>query len=270
MPRDFYAVLGVSRDASDADIKKAYRKEALKWHPDKNPDNKEAAEKKFKEVSNAFKTLSDPNERAHYDRYGEQRQEGQRPRGGGGGGGHGGGQPMYADELSPEDIFNMFFGIPPGGGRARAQQQQYHRPNGEGGGAVNVNLIQLLPLLMLMLFSLLSSVSLGDEKPFALKRSEGYVVERRTELSGVQYWVADSFELLHQDAASLRKVEDRIENDNLQSMRRRCNAERTQKQKMTEAANHYNGADKARMLESADSFHMRFCDEKDRLDAMRS
>lgn len=261
--RDYYRVLGVSRDASDADIKKAYRKEALKWHPDKNPDNKELAERRFKEVSNAFKVLSNPDERAHYDRYGEAPQQGQRPRGPHGGGG------VYAEELSPEDIFNMFFGIPPGAGRRGSQrQQQQHYEHQQG--AVNVNLVQLLPLALLMLFSLLSSVSIGDEKPFSLKRSEGFVLQRRTEHFGVPYWVADSFELLHADAASLRKVEDRIENENMQQLRRRCNAERMQKQKMTEAANHYSGPDKARMLESADSFYMRYCDEKDRLDALRS
>ena len=84
---DHYKVLGVSRDASDADIKKAYRKEALRWHPDKNPDDSERAERKFKEVANAFKVLSDPNERAHFDRFGEERPAG----GGGGHRGHGGG-----------------------------------------------------------------------------------------------------------------------------------------------------------------------------------
>jgi len=265
MARDMYAVLGVSRDASDADIKKAYRKEALKWHPDKNPDNKEAAERRFKEVSNAFKTLSDPNERAHYDRYGEQRQAGQRPQRPAGQGHPGGG--MYADELSPEDIFNMFFGIPPGGRRRAPQQQQHHE--GGGGGAVNVNLIQLLPLVMLMLFSLLSSVSLGDEKPFSLKATDAYSMPRATYVTGVKYWVDDTFDLLHTDTAAFNKLEDRVERENMMLLRRRCNAERTQKQKMVEAANHYSGADKAKMLAQADDMNMRWCDEKNRLEAIK-
>ena len=68
---DHYRILGLQRDASEADIKKAYRTLALKWHPDKNPDNKDLAEKKFKEIGNAFKVLSDPNDRAHFDRYGD-------------------------------------------------------------------------------------------------------------------------------------------------------------------------------------------------------
>lgn len=68
-PRDFYEVLGISRDASTDDIKKAYRKLALQFHPDKNPDDK-ASEEKFKEASNAYQVLSDPDSRAKYDRFG--------------------------------------------------------------------------------------------------------------------------------------------------------------------------------------------------------
>ncbi|MEQ2258166.1 DnaJ subfamily B member 6-A, partial [Xenotaenia resolanae] len=67
---DYYSVLGVPRNASQDDIKKAYRKLALKWHPDKNPDNKEEAERKFKELAEAYEVLSDKSRRDAYDRYG--------------------------------------------------------------------------------------------------------------------------------------------------------------------------------------------------------
>ncbi|MCR4917949.1 MAG: molecular chaperone DnaJ [Alphaproteobacteria bacterium] len=70
MNKNPYEVLGVARDATDADIKKAYHKLVLKYHPDKNPGDKEA-EEKFKEVNNAFDILRDPQKRAAYDRYGE-------------------------------------------------------------------------------------------------------------------------------------------------------------------------------------------------------
>ena len=68
--RDLYEVLGVNRDASEDEMKKAYRKLAMKYHPDRNPDNKEA-EEKFKEAKEAYEILTDANKRAAYDRYGK-------------------------------------------------------------------------------------------------------------------------------------------------------------------------------------------------------
>merc|ERR1719326_1899172 len=65
--RDYYEVLGVEKDADAKAIKSAYRKLALKWHPDKNPDNKAEAEKKFQDIANAYEVLSDPDKRKKYD-----------------------------------------------------------------------------------------------------------------------------------------------------------------------------------------------------------
>lgn len=85
----YYDLLGVAADADEATIKKAYRRQALKWHPDRNPDNKEDAERKFQEIAEAYETLSDSEKRATYDRFGE---EGLKQGGPGGGpGGPGGG-----------------------------------------------------------------------------------------------------------------------------------------------------------------------------------
>jgi molecular chaperone DnaJ len=113
--RDYYEVLGVQRNASDEEIKKAYRKFALKYHPDKNPGD-HTAEERFKEVGEAYEVLSDSQKRAAYDQYGHDAFDGRR-RAGGRGGFHdpfdifreafGGG--------SVEDIFEQFFGG--GGGR---------------------------------------------------------------------------------------------------------------------------------------------------------
>ena len=91
--RDYYEVLGVDKSAGGDEIKKAYRKVAIKYHPDKNPDNHEA-EEKFKEAAEAYEVLSDPDKKAKYDRFGHA--------GLGGGGGFGGGG------MNMEDIFSQF------------------------------------------------------------------------------------------------------------------------------------------------------------------
>ncbi len=101
--RDYYEVLGVNRDASSEDIKKAYRRLARQYHPDFNPDNK-LAERKFKEVKEAYDVLSDPQKRENYDRFGHEDPMG---------GGFGGAQNGFGFDFSGfgvEDIFDSFFG----------------------------------------------------------------------------------------------------------------------------------------------------------------
>lgn len=115
--RDYYDVLGVSKSASADEIKKAYRKLALKYHPDKNPDDKEA-EEKFKEAAEAYEVLSDAEKKQRYDQFGH---AGMGGAGGFGGGGFGGGG-MSMDDIFDQfgDIFGGFgFGGQRGGGGGR-------------------------------------------------------------------------------------------------------------------------------------------------------
>ncbi|MEN9459543.1 MAG: molecular chaperone DnaJ [Bacteroidota bacterium] len=115
--RDFYEILGVSKSASADEIKKAYRKTAMQFHPDRNPGDK-AAEEKFKEAAEAYEILSDADKKAKYDRYGHAAFG---P--GTGGGNYGGGAGMNMDDIFSQfgdifgdDMFGSFFG---GGGRQR-------------------------------------------------------------------------------------------------------------------------------------------------------
>ena len=124
MKRDFYEILGVSKTASADEIKKAYRKVAMQFHPDRNPGNKEA-EEKFKEAAEAYEVLSDADKKAQYDRYGHAGVSGN------GRGGYGGGQNMNMDDIFSQfgdifgdDVFGSFFGGGQrrgggGGGRGR-------------------------------------------------------------------------------------------------------------------------------------------------------
>ena len=112
--RDYYEVLGVERGSSEADLKKAYRRLAMKHHPDRNPDNKES-EEMFKEANEAYECLCDPNKRAAYDQYGH---AGVDPSMGGGGAGFGG--QNFSDIFG--DVFSDFFGGGRGGQRGGAQR----------------------------------------------------------------------------------------------------------------------------------------------------
>jgi molecular chaperone DnaJ len=114
--RDFYEVLGVAKDATEADIKKAYRRLAMKYHPDRNPDNPET-EAQFKEAKEAYEVLSEADKRAAYDRFGHAGVSGNQ---GGMGGGFGGGG---ADAFS--DIFGDVFGDIFGGGRRGGRSQVF-------------------------------------------------------------------------------------------------------------------------------------------------
>lgn len=120
--RDYYEVLGVDKNATDEELKKAYRKLAKKYHPDANPDNKKEAEAKFKEVNEAYETLSDKQKRTMYDQFGHNGPQG----------GFGGGNGYYSYSTSGfdgfdidlDDIVSSIFG----GGRSRKSSRASNGP----------------------------------------------------------------------------------------------------------------------------------------------
>ena len=143
MPEDYYDILGVSRDASDDEIKKAYRKKAMKWHPDRNPDDPEA-EAKFKAAAEAYDVLSSPEKRRRYDRFGHA---------GIGNGSSGRREPDFHDVEDIFDAFSDIFGGAAGprgqggsifdevfGGRGRRQRRRSDRERGRPGSDLRISL----------------------------------------------------------------------------------------------------------------------------------
>ncbi len=127
--RDYYEVLGVGKSADEKEIKKAYRKLAMQYHPDRNPDNKEA-EEKFKEINEAYEVLSDETKRRNYDQFGHEGVNGQGFGGQGFGGGFSGG--------GFEDIFGDIFGDMFGGGFGGSSRQRRRGP--ERGADIRQNI----------------------------------------------------------------------------------------------------------------------------------
>jgi len=156
MGKDYYSILGVSKAATDDELKKAYRKMALKYHPDKNQSS--GAEEKFKEIGEAYDVLSDPKKRRIYDQYGEEGLKG--GMGGGGGGGMDSGSPFgnggftYAYHGDPRATFSEFFGTSNpfdmffgGGGGMPHTGGNQKQPGGFGGvEGMDIDLDSLLGL----------------------------------------------------------------------------------------------------------------------------
>ncbi len=146
--RDYYEVLGVAKTATDEELRKAYKKVALKYHPDGNPGDKEA-EEKFKEAAEAYDVLRDPQKRQTYDQFGHDGLSGA-----GGFGGAGGGFGGFGGGMDMDDIFSMFGDIF-GGGRGRSRGRRVVK-----GNDLRIN----LPLT-------LEEIASGVTKKFKVKKS---------------------------------------------------------------------------------------------------
>ncbi|KAJ1727187.1 Chaperone protein dnaJ [Coemansia biformis] len=285
---DYYKVLGIVATASDAEIKKAYRKSALAFHPDKN--TAPGADEAFKLVAHAFTVLSDGNKRAHYDRFGTDARDGPshaqhaqhaRPSP------FGGARFRTADdEISPEDLFNMFFGGDFGqfnvqfghsgafaqqrGARfARAQQPAAQEGGGRGGG-LWAACLQLLPLVLLVFSFLAASLGSlltgGDSPPtFAFERTARHNTARTTNARNVVYWVSKN-EFAHaaidRTPSRLWQFESDIEAHYISRLQRQCRQQQEHKRSQIYLAQGWFGlgVDKER-LAAAEAIALPACDE---------
>ena len=156
--RDYYEVLEVEKTASVEEIKKAYRKKAIQYHPDKNPGDK-VAEEKFKEAAEAYDVLSNPDKRARYDQFGHA--------GMGGAAGNGGPFGGFSGGMSMDDIFSMFGDI--FGGHSGGFGGGFSGFGGFGGGGAQQRRYRGSDLRVKVMLNL-NEISTGVEKKFKLKK----------------------------------------------------------------------------------------------------
>ncbi|XP_053679481.1 dnaJ homolog subfamily B member 14 [Anopheles nili] len=234
--KDYYEVLGVAKDATDADIKKAYKKLALQLHPDKN--HAPGAVEAFKAIGNAVAILTDTDKRRSYDLYGSEDHH----------------QPTtrktryqydyaysrgFETDFTAEELFNMFFGaeIPTQHVYTRprrfhrAEQQQYREP--QSGFAAFIN---LLPIILLIALSMMSSFFISDPI-YSLTPSQKFTVARKTNQLKIPYYVKEHFHTEYQ--GSVVRLEASVEEDYLNNLKHSCYRERNYKDTMLMKARNF-------------------------------
>lgn len=260
--RDYYEILGVTKEATDTDLKKAYRKLALQFHPDKNkcPGASEA----FKAIGNAFAILNDTEKRKQYDLYGplEDQQSSMRRHS------HRGNRHDFSRgfeaEVSAEELFNMFFGGSFGGPnvyvRRGRQWERQRTENANQQGSVGTGLLlQLMPILILVFLSVMSNFLVSDPI-YAFQKSGKYSLEKHTTALKVPYYVKENFNEYYD--GNLRRLEANIEEEYVGMLRHNCYRERSQRESLLWRARQY--GDKA-IMDRANSFKMQSCDALDKL-----
>ncbi|XP_034537563.1 dnaJ homolog subfamily B member 12a [Notolabrus celidotus] len=233
--KDYYQILGVEKTASEEDLKKAYRKLALKFHPDKN--HAPGATEAFKAIGNAYAVLSNTEKRRQYDQYGEERSHPTRHR-------H---HRDFEADISPEDLFNMFFG---GGfpssnvhvyrnGRmhfAQHNRQERREQQRDGGLAL---FVQLMPILILIIVSALSQMMV-TQPPYSLsyRPSAGHIHKRHTSHLKVPFYVGDRFNEEF-SGTNLKTAERSVEEDYISNLRNNCWKEKQQKEGLLYRARYF-------------------------------
>ncbi|CAL1675949.1 unnamed protein product [Lasius platythorax] len=253
--KDYYEILGVSKDATDSDIKKAYKKLALQLHPDKN--KAPGAAEAFKAIGNAVAILIDAEKRKQYDMYGPEEERMQSAQ-------HRQGHTHYnytrgfEADITAEELFNMFFGVGfpqqefymrRAGGRWMRQQdaQAQHTHSQQANGYTTF--LQMLPVLLLILLTMMSSFFISDPV-YSLHSNSKYSVARTTQGSQITYYVKENFHSEYQ--GSLRRLEISIEEEYFNNLRQACAREKNYREAMMWKARNFGDHDlflKAKNLE---------------------
>ncbi|XP_009271478.1 PREDICTED: dnaJ homolog subfamily C member 18 [Aptenodytes forsteri] len=268
--RNYYEILGVERDASEEDLKKAYRKLALKFHPDKN--RAPGATEAFKAIGNAFAVLSNPEKRLRYDEFGSDQEHvstGQAR--------HYNYYTEFEADITPEEIFNVFFGghFPTGNihmfsnvardahyyprrhrnERAWTQEQEEEENRPQNSYSA---FIQLMPVFIIIIVSVITQL-MATNPPYSLfyKSSIGHVISRETENLQVPYYVDKNFEKNYQ-GAELQELEKTVEKDYIDYIQTSCWKEKQQKSDLSNLAKLYRDE---RLKQKAESLKLEHCEK---------
>ncbi|XP_054073471.1 dnaJ homolog subfamily C member 18 [Rissa tridactyla] len=268
--RNYYEILGVERDASEEELKKAYRKLALKFHPDKN--RAPGATEAFKAISNAFAVLSNPEKRLRYDEFGSDQEHvstGQAR--------HYNYYTEFEADITPEEIFNVFFGghFPTGNIHmfsnvardahyyprrhrherpwTQEQEEEENRPQNSYSA-----FIQLMPIFIIIIVSVVTQL-MATNPPYSLfyKSSIGHVISRETENLQVPYYVDKNFEKNYQ-GAELQELEKTVEKDYIDYIQTSCWKEKQQKSDLSNLAKLYRDE---RLKQKAESLKLEHCEK---------
>ncbi|XP_076818671.1 dnaJ homolog subfamily B member 12-like isoform X1 [Clavelina lepadiformis] len=262
--KDFYEILGVSKSASENELKKAYRKMALQLHPDKNLAP--AATEAFKAVGKAYSVLSDAEKRERYDLYGH---EGvnttQRRRR------DSSDDEFEQQDFDPQELFNMFFGGGYPSGNVRVfrrgntyyydQRPRRHRNEREPQDQVRV-WIQLLPFLVLVFVTIMGNY-LSTDPAYSLMRKGDYAYRKSTANLRVQFYVKADFDAQYKSgSASRRRLEEMVESDHLDHLRNRCYQERVEKENLRRRGLYFGSTD---MVKRSEAMKTPSCDDLEKL-----
>ncbi|KAF5283146.1 hypothetical protein FQA39_LY17404 [Lamprigera yunnana] len=277
--KDYYEILGVNKDATDSEIKKAYKKLALQYHPDKNkcPGAAEA----FKTIGNAVAILTDPEKRKQYDMYGSEEDRISRNH-------HHHTYTTYSrgfeSDVNAEELFNMFFGGGFGNSNVfvrrntRAYRQNmgssdsshsHHREQQQQSGFAAF--FQLLPILLAILLSMASSLFISDPA-YSLQGTKyiqiflcayfftfifsKYTVPRRTDNLGIPYYVKENFHIEYQ--GSVRRLEVSIEEEYLTNLKHACYREKNYRDTMMWKARNFGDRE---LFQSAENIKTPSCEK---------
>lgn len=256
--KDYYEILGVTKESTDSDIKKAYKKLALKLHPDKN--KAPGANEAFKAIGKAVTTLTDPEKRKAYDLYGnEERVSNRSSQQASNAHYHEFG---FESNLTPEDIFNMFF--PTYGPHANSAYQRRtftrnftsSRAQESGGQPESSSsiIMQILPIIILILISMMSSLFIS-EPAYNLQHSSKYPVPRNTMKLNVPYYVKENFHSEYQ--GSIHRLEMSVEEDYINQLRNMCYREKNRRDTLLWKARNFGDSE---LYRQASEMKMPSCD----------